>query len=123
MSRKMACCVLSWLILSQASLVHAESPEAKAIAAVQKLGGRVYHSENLPGKPVTRVELSKSKLTDAGLKQLAAFKSLTYLDVSGTQVTNAGLKDLAAFADLEELNLSGSKVTDAGLNDLASLRK
>ena len=34
-------------------------------------------------------------MTDAGLKELAAFKELTELDLRATKVTGAGLKGLA----------------------------
>ena len=33
-------------------------------------------------------------MTVAGLKELAALKSLTYLDLSSTKVTDAGVKEL-----------------------------
>src|SRR5205807_9707683 len=37
-----------------------------------------------------------TKVTDAGLKELADLKQLTWLDFTGTKVTNAGVKELQA---------------------------
>ena len=54
-------------------------------------------------------------MTDAGLKELAALKSLQTLDLDGTKVTDAGLKDLATLESLQALDVSGTKVTVAGV--------
>ena len=44
--------------------------EAKAVKAVEKLGGKVTVDDKRPGKPVVGVDLSNTKVTDAGLKEL-----------------------------------------------------
>ena len=62
-----------------------------------------------------------TKVTDAGLKELATIKSLQNLQLYGTQVTNAGLKELAGLKSLKCLNLSSTQVTDAGLAHLKAL--
>ena len=43
---------------------------------------------------------SRERLTDAGLKELAAIQGLQTLDISQTSVTDEGLKALAAFKSL-----------------------
>ena len=53
---------------------------------------------------------------------MAILGNLTRLDLSGTKVTNAGLKHLAKAKDLTELDLADTQVTDAGLNELAGLK-
>ena len=58
----------------------ADEAEDKAVALVEKLGGKVTRDEKLPGKPVAGVALFFSAVTDAELKELAALKNLTYLD-------------------------------------------
>jgi hypothetical protein len=40
------------------------------------------------------------------------------LDLSGTRVTDAGLKELAGLKGLQTLHLGGTRVTDAGLREL-----
>jgi len=59
--------------------------------------------------------LNLTKVTDAGLKELAGLKSLRALYLAGTQVTDAGLKGLAGRKALQTIDLRGTKVTDAGL--------
>ncbi len=60
--------------------------------------------------------LSGTKVTDAGLKELAGLKKLESLGLNGaTQVTDAGLKELAGMKKLQFLEVSGTQATDAGV--------
>ena len=68
--------------------------EDTAVAFVQKLGGRVARDDKAPGRGVVTVYLSGTKVTDAGLKELAPLKNLTTLDLGATRVTDTGLKEL-----------------------------
>ena len=104
------------------SSAHADEAEDKAVAFVEKLGGKVTRDDKAPGKPVVRVSMYSTKVSDAGLKDLAALRGLTTLDLSVTKVTDAGLKELAALKGLTTLNLRGTKVTDAGLKELVALK-
>jgi internalin A len=65
---------------------------------------------------------AETQLTDAGLKELASLKSLRILDVRATKVTDVGLKALAALKSLQSLYLTDCRVTDAGLKELAGLK-
>src|SRR5262245_1906787 len=65
--------------------------------------------------PEVGLDLHNTPVTDAGLKELAAFKNLQALDLTGTEVTDGGLKDLAALKSLRVLDLAVTSVTDAGL--------
>ncbi len=66
--------------------------------------------------------LNLTKVTDAGLKELAGLKNLQALYLAGTQVTDAGLKELAGRKSLQTLDVRGTKVTDVGLKELAGLQ-
>ena len=68
------------------------------------------------------LDLGGTGVTDAGLKELAGFKSLQTLNLRGTQVTDAGLKELAGLKSLQSLDLGFNRVTDAGLKELAGLK-
>ena len=81
-------------VLGVGAPARADEAEDKAVAFVKKLGGSVDRDEKAPGKPVVEVFLSNTKVTDAGLKELAALKSLTQLDLGNTPVTDAGIKEL-----------------------------
>ena len=77
--------VLSGLLLGLpwSSLRAADDAEDKAVAFVEKLGGKVKRDDKAEGKPVRGVDLAdRTKVTDAGLKELAALKQLQSLDLT-----------------------------------------
>ena len=88
MSRLFFCGLLAWVILFSYDPVWADDAEDKAVTFVEKLGGSVTRNEDAPGKPVTTVSLAQTKVTDAGLKELAGFKSLTHLSLHTTFLPN-----------------------------------
>jgi len=93
----------------------------RAVSFVELLGGKVFRDDNSPGKPVTRIDLAGTQVTDAGLQKLASLTNLGMPVLSSTQVTDAGLKELAPLTKLGRLDLTEVQVTDAGLKELASL--
>src|SRR5262249_25521990 len=97
--------------------------EAAAVKAIEKLGGEVVRDTKTPGKPVVRVDLGASEITDAGLKVLKDLKSLQKLDLGATKVTDAGLKELKELKSLWWLDLGGNKVSDVGLKELKALQR
>lgn len=86
----------------------ASSPEACDDAALASLA------------PVARyivdAELSRTSVTDAGLKSLSGFTNLRWLDLSHTQVTSPGVSALIGLKKLEVLNLTATFVDDAGVD-------
>ena len=64
------------------------------------------------------LDLGRTQVTDAGLKELAGLKSLQTLNLDFTKVTDAGLKELAGLNSLQSLYLWGTKVTGAGFEEL-----
>jgi len=111
------------LNLSLAVAVPARAAEpnpqaAKAVAEIEKLGGRVTIDENSPDKPVIGVDLEHTRVTDAGLEHLKGLTKLQTLDLQGTSVTDAGLEHLKGLVRLKELDLSRSKVTAEGVKRL-----
>jgi internalin A len=94
--------------------------DTQAVDGVVALGGKILRDDNMPGKPVISVEFTK--VTDAGLKEVAGLKSLKTLNLAGTQVTDVGLKELAGLQRLATLNLSHTQVTDAGLKALVAVK-
>ncbi len=79
--------------------------------------------ENL--KPVAAqlvwLNLAGSKVTDAGLAQVAGLKNLQRLHLEKTAVGDDGVAQLKALAELRYLNLYATKVSDKGLAALKSL--
>lgn len=86
--------------------------------AVTKDGGRPSGP-----KDVESIDLSYSKLTDAGLQPLAALVNLKHLSLSGTAVSN--VVPLTSLKHVETLDLSETRVSDimplANLKDLKNL--
>ena len=123
----------------------AATPEAKAIADIEKSGrsvrqlaqndDRLEVSFQLQGaavtdkdlapmaqlKKVTSVNLSKTSVTDAALAQLGRHPDILQLHLELTKITDAGLASLKGLKNLEYLNLYGTGVTDAGLKHLTGL--
>jgi hypothetical protein len=120
--RKMNGTVLLLLLLV-GTAARAGDGEDKAVTVIQKLGGRLTRDPKAKGKPVIHVDLGFTKMTDSGLKELAALKQLKVLFLHRTRVTNSGLKELAGLAQLEKLYLGATQVTDAGLKELRGLKR
>ncbi len=104
------------------STAEPNTEQAKAIAEIEKLGGSVIVSEEIPGKPVIEVFLfSKTKDTDAALASLNGLPQVQWLAVNGSNVTDAGLAKLKGLTNLHMLVLDRTQITDAGLEHLKAL--
>jgi len=67
--------------------------------------------------------MAMDSLTDAGMRDIARFKTLQHLSISGTRITDVGMKEFLAFNDnLQELNLGGLHISDAGLKYLVKFQ-
>jgi len=70
---------------------------------------------------VTRVDLSRSEISDAGLEHLKGLAHVRDLVLHDTAVTDAGLEHLKGLTHLRSLYLDDTKVTDTGLQHLQGL--
>lgn len=70
--------------------------------------------------PITELFVSKSKVTDYGIKILTACKTLQRLDVSATKVTSSALSQIASMKGLLTLDVSKLQIQT---KDFAALRK
>lgn len=70
---------------------------------------------------LAELNLSRSKVTDAGLASLAGMSNLKKLHLPNTAVSDAGIDALLGLSKLEYLNLFNTKITDAGLAKLEKL--
>src|SRR3954452_20407511 len=89
--------------------------QERAIAAIEKLGGKVkrFWTGGVHG-----VDLSHASATDPELVLVRAMSSVLFLDFTGTRVTDAGLVHLEGLKNLRKLKLWGTRITDAGLAHL-----
>ena len=70
---------------------------------------------------VLSLDVSRTRVTDAGMASVAKMTNLTRLDLNHTAVTDVGLARLASLTRLESLNLYGTAIGDAGLDRLKTL--
>lgn len=70
---------------------------------------------------IVDAELARTKITDAGLKALAAWENLRSLDLTHTAITSAGVDAIAALKKLAALNLTDTAIDDAGAAKLKAL--
>jgi hypothetical protein len=117
--------VLSLLLASVPWCLAADQDpdQARAIAEIEKLGGKVVIDEKSSGKPVFRVELCGTQVTDAALEHLKGLPQLKGLSLAGPLVTDASLTYLKGLPQLTWLSLERARVTDAGLVHLKGLTK
>jgi hypothetical protein len=114
---------------------HKAIRQQAAVAAIQKLGGRVEYDRSLPSRSAwlrvllgddsyrnaTGLDLSQTQVTDADLEYVRELPQLRWLAVSETMATDAGLAHLSGLTRLQNLNLGETQVTDAGLVHLHRL--
>jgi len=74
-------------------------------------------------KNIRWLDLAGTKVSDAGLIQIARMPNLTRLHLERTAVTDAGLARISSLAQLQYLNLYATDVSDHGLKELQLLPK
>lgn len=112
--------LLGAVLVPAATFVPQDDVE-KAIAEIQKLGGKVERDDKAPGKPVTVVSFATLKIDDAALDNVKGLAGLKKLTLNGTAITDAGLERLKGLTSLEKLYLVDTKIGDAGLEHLKGL--
>ncbi|MFL5240627.1 MAG: hypothetical protein ACJ8FY_00840 [Gemmataceae bacterium] len=111
------------VFLSFALVQGCHKRQDSALAAIERIGGRVQVDEQEPGRPIVEVDLHGTEDTDAMLVRLKDLTDLRRLDLGGTDVSDAGLSSLEGMLQLRELNLSTTKIGDEGLSHLAELKQ
>jgi hypothetical protein len=98
--------------------------QAAAIAAIEKLGGKVHFDQHNAERPPIAVSFFENPtVVDADLKSLDDLTSLLEVTLDATQVTDAGLSHLKTLPNLGSLSLTRTRVTDDGLAHLAGLSR
>ena len=68
------------------------------------------------------LKLSNTKITDAGVSEMAGCQNLVKLYLDGTKITNSSIATIKKFTQLEYLNIGGTSLDDKGLLELASMK-
>lgn len=122
--RSESCLLLGLMILAAGcGGPQGNAAEAAAVASVSKLGGKVEFDTQLPDKPVIKVYLHGTGVTDADLALVVKLTHLQNLFLGKTKISDAGLEHLKGASHLKTLSLNGTAVTDVGLKHLADLKE
>ena len=79
---------------------------------------RIDHPQKLQeSRNVVELNLSRSKITDAGLLHLKGLPNLQTLSLP-KQITDAGLVHLRGLTNLQVLDVKNTQATDAGIAEL-----
>lgn len=70
---------------------------------------------------LTRLDLSRTAVTDGALRQLVSFAALQRVRLDQTAITDAGVEILSALDGIVWLNLVGTSVTDACIDAIARM--
>jgi hypothetical protein len=88
-----------------------ETPEEKAVAAFEEVGGKVICDSD---GHVTQLYVSGSQVTDKVFEQVRHFAHLTHVDMVGTALTDASIEHLTDIPNLRSVDLSFSQITAKG---------
>jgi len=83
----------------------------QAVAALAPLADHIAH-----------LDLARTNITDAALKDVARMRRLTRLDLRSVKITDTGIVQLAALENLTFLNLYGIPVTDEAVTALGKMK-
>jgi internalin A len=101
--------------------------KGRTIAEVERLGGKVELDEALPAKPIIKIDLHSTQITDADLSFLVKaskeLKQLRYLDLRLTKIGDAGVANLRHLTSLQTVNLFRTQLSDQGLSYIKNLKR
>jgi len=120
-------CLAALLLLTLALAGYAApDPSDRISAEVARLGGKIEFDENRADRPIVKIDLHSTQVTDSDLSFLnnerKALKQLSYLDLRLTHIGDAGVHHLRKLTSLQTLNLFRTNLSDRGLKDLRDLR-
>ena len=112
-----------YLILSLVTscIPSAQAADKSLIAAIEKSGGLVLPWPGETESWEVEFHLRGNDLTDEGLINVAALKTVIALNLRDTQITGPGLTHLKGLSKLKRLHLERTKIDDSGINHLAGL--
>ncbi len=82
----------------------------------EELAQVVAHLNAFPS--FSTLSLSRSDVTDDGLRHLHRLRNLEYLRLRATSISDQGLQHLATLPNLKKVELHRTNVTDAGIAEL-----
>ena len=119
--------LLALLTLAGTAAVQARPSRKAVIDEVTRLGGKVEFDDTRPGKPIVKIDLHSTQVTDADLAFLNSarkeLKTLQYLDLRLTHIGDAGVVHVGNLTSLQTLNLFRTNLSDRGLAQIKNLKQ
>ena len=114
-------CLLAFL----GGLLGCQRDQRGPLRELARIGGTAYHDDDNPLGPGYAIDLNGPLVTDRDIEyaHLWPAQEIVTLDLSGTRITDAGLGQLNAFTNLRELKLRSTNISDEGLRYLATLEE
>lgn len=100
----------------------AESADKSLIEAIEKSGGLVLPWPGETESWEVEFHLRGGELTNEGLINVAALKTVIALNLRDTQITSEGLAHLKGLSKLKRLHLERTKIDDSGISHLTDLQ-
>jgi len=121
-------CLTALLLLTLALSGYAHTnPSNRISTEVARLGGKIEVDETRADRPIIKIDLHSTQITDSDLSFLnderTALKELRYLDLRLTHIGDTGVHHLRKLTSLQTLNLFRTNLGDIGLADLKDLRQ
>src|SRR5436190_19157932 len=117
--------VLCFLLLMAGGVCAAQEgrnvEQDEAIAAIQKMKGRMEVDPQRPGKPVIKVHLYAGKTAGIGLAPLAKLPETEWIGLHLSGITEEDLEHLKGLTKLRRLGLADIHLSDAGLQRLEGM--
>ena len=122
----------STLLLLALTMISTEMAQAKTgstrervVAEVIRLGGKLEFDEAISSRPIVKVDLHGTEVTDSDLAFLEDakkdLKELRYLDLRLTKIGDQGVAKLKNLTGLQTLNLFRTQLGDKGFAHLRKL--
>ena len=120
-------CLSILILLTLAGTASAEtgSKKTQLVTEITRLGGKVEYDVTRLDKPIIKIDLHSTQVTDDDLALLndarKDLKALRYLDLRLTKIGDAGVAHLRNLDSLQTLNLFRTSLGDQGLARLKNL--
>ena len=115
---------LIWTSTNAAQAKTASTRE-RLIAEINRLGGKLEFDETVASRPIVKIDLHGTAVTDSDLVFLDSAKkdlqTLRYLDLRLTKIGDEGVGKLKNLTGLQTLNLFRTQLGDKGLARLKKL--
>src|SRR5262245_44627502 len=116
-------CVLGSGVLTGQEARTGDSPEDRAVKAVEEVGGSIVKGKNQKGDTTCTVTVAGSELPATFLEELSHLRALREVRANRATFADTRLKGLSMIHDLEVLNLSNSNVGDEGMQAISECKR